>query len=122
MRIASWMALIGLLVVASLGEPAAQQAPRRADTPQHSGYLVYGAGADTCAAWLREAPGGTSRRIHVGWLLGFVSGAGWSAVGDQRETTLGDATTFITTFCRANRERLLHEGAAALVRDLERPR
>lgn len=122
MRTASWMALIGLLAVATLGEAAAQKAPRRADTPQSSGYLVYGAGADSCAAWLREAPRSSSRRVHVGWLLGFVSGAGWSAVGDQRETTLGDATTFITTFCRQNPTLLLHQGAAALVRDLERPR
>ncbi len=122
MRIASWMALVGVVVVVAVGKASAQKAPRRADTPQSSGYLVYGAGADSCAAWLRESPGGSSRRIHVGWLLGFVSGAGWSAVGDQRETTLEDATTFITTFCRTNPTLRLHQGAAALVRELERPR
>jgi hypothetical protein len=121
MRSASWIVLVGLLVAVALGEPAAQKAPRRADTPQNSGYLVYGAGADSCAAWLREARGSSSRRVHVGWLLGFVSGAGWSAVGDQRDTTLDEATTFVTTFCLENPTLLLHQGAAALVRHLERP-
>ena len=122
MRTASWIALVGLLVVAAPGDASAQKAPRRADTPKNSGYLVYGAGADSCAIWLRESPAGSSRRIHVGWLLGFVSGAGWSAVGDQRDTTLDETTTFITTFCRQNPGLLLHQGAAALVRELERPR
>jgi len=57
-----------------------------------------------------------------GLLLGFVSGAGWSAVGDQRDTTIEEATTFVTTFCRQHPGLLLHQGAAALVRDLERSR
>ena len=122
MRTASWIALVGLLVVVAPGDASAQKAPRRADTPQNSGYLVYGAGADSCAVWLREGSRSSSRLLHVGWLLGFVSGAGWSAVGDQRDTTLDEATTFVTTFCRQNPGLLLRQGAAALVRELERPR
>jgi hypothetical protein len=102
-------------------------------------YTTYGAGTHSCGRWIsadrmqaleqayvREPLNrAVSRDIDAQfgqnmWLLGFVSGAGWTG-RRMRETDAQGLSAFVDSYCATHPTQSIAEGAAALVHTLDLP-
>jgi hypothetical protein len=83
-------------------------------------YYVFGSGSASCGTWT----GGENNNPYTyyqkrSWILGFVSGAGWS---NRREYEVDSDGVYawIDNYCKANPLKYLNEAAEALVLELEK--
>lgn len=72
-------------------------------------FTVYGPGNSSCGTWTAESMSAARngrmsliRTLHVGWVLGFVSGAGFGGVSSLRETDAAAIEKWIDNYCQQN--------------------
>ena len=102
-RTLSMAVLVGVLVLAPVGAIGEQ-----------GGYTTYGPGGGSCGKWLIE----DDRSFNLSWVLGFVSGVGWSGGRTLKETDVAGIEAFIDKHCAAHPVDNIASAAAALVREL----
>jgi hypothetical protein len=111
-----WLAVFGL-ALASVTVAATQSAS--APSRGASDYLAYGPGAEPCRTWSAQRAASARRQTSVTWVLGFVSGVGWTSPHPQRRLEGTELVRSVSVFCREHPELPLHRAAEALVLSLE---
>ncbi len=111
MRITTGVAVFVLL---TLSASAQQRKPGQ--------YTVYGTGTTSCGRWLSEHRSTDDASIlafsQTNWVLGFVSGAGWTGSKEIRLTDVDAMRAWMTQYCEKNPLDDLSTGAENLVQTL----
>lgn len=83
-------------------------------------FRIYGEGLSSCGEWVSERSANRRTAMVDGaWVLGFVSGVGWSGVrGNLKRTDTAGIEAWMDSYCRANPLKNLAEAAGALVDEL----
>jgi hypothetical protein len=83
-------------------------------------YKGFGAGGKSCGAWTSEkANSPASSYQNQQWVLGFVSGAGWSE-NRSYEADADGMLGWIDNYCKENPLKDIGDTAAALIYELEK--
>jgi hypothetical protein len=83
---------------------------------QKGTYTNYGTGVSSCGRWIVET--GDVHFMNVNWVLGFLSGVGYAATRDLRETDSAGIDKWITKYCEEHPLDTVATAAQALVREL----
>lgn len=98
--------------IASFAVPAAAQS-------------IYGSGGGPCSTWTANLGKRWPHLADTDWLMGYISGVNTARGPGSRmlaNANVQAATGFVTQFCAANPQRLIFEGADALIAELQPPR
>lgn len=101
-----FIAILATLILASCVRPAHSAEARK--------YMVYGAGAASCGAWLAARRAG-DWYLQGQWVLGFVSGYGYSAGNSLKNTDNDAMASWIDNYCQKHPLENLSEAAQGLV-------
>lgn len=87
---------------------------------QNSGpYQVYGDGHTTCGTWVTEhATSSSHAAAQLAWVLGFISGYGYTRPGELHETGPDAVTAWIGNYCQAYPRESLARAAGTMVHEL----
>lgn len=85
---------------------------------QHT-YAVYGQGNQSCGKWTQQNKEVRDTHLFT-WVVGFVSGAGFTGT-QMRNTDADGIGTWIDTYCAAHPLDSVSKAAGKLVTELERP-
>lgn len=85
-------------------------------------YTTYGSGNSSCGEWLQSSAAGLThemrRTLLLSWVLGFVSGVGYSGVHHLKATDGSGVEVWIDRYCETRPLDTLARAAAALTREL----
>ena len=89
-------------------------------------YTIYGYGTAPCGSWTSESAESARTKTpsipHVAqraWILGFVSGVGWTERLRLRETDSDALWAWVDTYCQQNPLETLATASAQLVLELQ---
>lgn len=99
--------LLGFVLAAAY--PLARQTP---DT-----FIVYGAGAASCASWGERLNDKNLHAVDLNWVFGFVSAAGVFG-GVQLKVDANGIEPFVTKYCAEHAQDPITQAAASLVGNL----
>ena len=87
---------------------------------QNSGpYQVYGQGHTSCGTWVTEhATNSPNAAAQLAWVLGFVSGYGYTRPGELNETGPDAVTAWIGNYCQAYPLESLASATGTMVHEL----
>ena len=83
-----------------------------------AGYSVRGNGTATCAAWTQASS--DTRTASEQWVLGFLSGIGFMALGELdplRGLEAKAVAAWVDDYCRAHPEATLESAAGVFIRE-----
>jgi hypothetical protein len=82
-------------------------------------YGVYGYGMVSCGAWTAERKNDAIKtEVYQAWIMGFVSGFGFSQVAELKTTDHKALSAHIDNYCAANPLDDVADAAAALIYEL----
>lgn len=91
------------------------------------GFRIYGAGTSSCGIWIRDkqrnnsGAGDLGYFQGVGWVDGFISGAGYASPAMTRTDSAG-IEAFMDIYCQAHPLKTIADGATALLEELTKGR
>jgi hypothetical protein len=83
-------------------------------------YTAYGLGNKSCGEWVAEKEKDSMSYLGMqAWVAGFISGVGFSAKFELKETDYNAIALFVTNYCKANPLDQVIDAAEALVKGLK---
>lgn len=102
---------LGLTIVVLSGVVGARQ-----------NYSVYGPGNNSCGQWIRNRRNFVAHGVETAWLLGFVSGVGWTGAPALKPTDSAGIELWVDRFCAERPTDSLIDATKVLVRELAQQR
>jgi hypothetical protein len=113
--------MAAVFLCATISDPAQAAPPGQ--------FMLYGSGGVSCGKWLAQ---GRSKEFSdewiawqgdLGWVLGWLSAAGYYDVrGNLRETDKDAVVTRVDKYCREHPRDNIHRAAKNLVDELSMPK
>jgi hypothetical protein len=86
--------------------------------PTHAGYMTYGAGTQSCGAWIEARRKGEHYNMGQ-WMLGFLSAAGY--YGEKmRESESSAMLVWMDNYCQQQPLKDFSDGVKALTNELSK--